>query len=143
MINYSPPSFFLLYLSCYCWSHHTIWKTPLATLIQLFWLYALPTSCPCIDFSEDEVLEKQCWGCVSPVQQEPKICGITNTFTATNAKHRAVRAAVGKMNSISARHNTPRIKIYIDNNQWITIKIKIEITTKKCWTLLMFSICVF
>lgn len=52
------------------------------------------------------MLGRQCWCCASTTQQQPKYWCVINTFPATKAWHSTVRAAVGKMNSISARPNT-------------------------------------
>jgi len=52
------------------------------------------------------MLEKPPWSCVSTAQQQPKHWCVTNALPATDTKHITMRAAIGKINAISAKPST-------------------------------------
>lgn len=75
-------------------------NTPLVSLDQLSWLCSLPSPLVSGQHWKEALM---LW---STSQLKPEHWGVSNTFLATNAKHSTVKAAMGKVNSISARPNT-------------------------------------
>ena len=101
--------FCLPLLSFYIWADVIWYGICLVSLGQLSWLCPFPRSCPapaCHWWGGAKILERQPWCCASTGQQQPKHWCVINTFLATSTEHSTIRAAMGRINSISARPNT-------------------------------------
>lgn len=91
---------------------HMIWKVPLASLGQLSLLCPLITPCPLPTYTLGDVgegmvvRERERFFCARTVQQQPKHQCVTNTVSATNAKHSTKQAVMKKIDSIPARPST-------------------------------------